>query len=203
MSQFILDEPFETAALPSNLHWFNSPARWGVEPCRSVLVVEPEAGTDFWQRTHYGFCADNGHFLGLEVPGDFTLATQVSFYPVHQYDQAGLMIRANESCWIKTSVEHEPGAAPALGVVVTNRGFSDWSMQDLPRAQNTIGLRLTKRGSDVMAEFDFPGQNGWKVMRMAHWEPAVPGIVQCGLYACSPKGAGFRAEFEFLRVSPD
>jgi regulation of enolase protein 1 (concanavalin A-like superfamily) len=25
--------------------------------------------------------------------------------------------------------------------------------------------------------------------------------VECGLYACSPKEAGFRAEFDFLRLS--
>ena len=41
----------------------------------------------------------------------------------------------------------------------------------------------------------------WSQMRMAHLtEAAVAPSVQCGLYACSPKGEGFAAEFEYLKV---
>ena len=51
------------------------------------------AGTDFWQGTHYGFRVDNGHALLAEIGGDFALETRVRTQPVHQYDQAGLMVR--------------------------------------------------------------------------------------------------------------
>ncbi|WP_437544205.1 DUF1349 domain-containing protein [Sorangium sp. So ce367] len=93
----------------------NPPARWAVEPERSVLVVEPSAKTDYWQRTHYGFRNDNGPFLFTRAGGDFVMTCHVRFRPAHQYDQAGLMVRIAESCWLKTSVEFEPDGPSRLG----------------------------------------------------------------------------------------
>ena len=227
MNAQLLDEHFSGATLDSRLHWTNPPERWRLDSARRTLILEPAANTDFWQRTHYGFSADNGHFLGLEVAGDFTVSTQLAFHPVHQYDQAGLMIRASANCWLKTSVEHELNGPPQLGVVVTNHGFSDWSLQDLPLAGRQIRLRLRLQAGDVTAEFsaaiekdstDDPriasrtvpssttastkvhGRDEWKPMRIAHLHSPADLPLLCGLYACSPKGAGFRAEFDFLRV---
>jgi hypothetical protein len=40
----------------------------------SKIRPEPDAPTDFWQRTHYGFRADNGHFLHREADGEFVLS---------------------------------------------------------------------------------------------------------------------------------
>ena len=37
------------------------------------------------------------------------MTAHVAFNPVHRYDQAGLMVRVSPTCWLKTSVEHEPG----------------------------------------------------------------------------------------------
>ena len=199
MSQLILDERFTQPALDERLRWIHPPEHWQLDHAKRVLALQPSAETDFWQRTHYGFAADNGHFLGLEVSGDFDLVTRVRFHPAHQYDQAGLMIRADAGCWVKTSVEHELDGPPQLGVVVTNHGFSDWSMQDLPLAEPEIRLRLCLRGGDVTAEYGAVGDTRWKRMRIARLQFAnLP--LWCGLYACSPKAAGFRAEFKFLRV---
>jgi regulation of enolase protein 1 (concanavalin A-like superfamily) len=196
----ILDERFRSAVLDTRLQWLNPPQRWQADPALPALVVEPEGQTDFWQRTHYGFEADNGHLLSLEVEGNFSLATQVRFHPVHQYDQAGLMIRADKSCWIKTSVEHEPEGRPQLGVVVTNGGYSDWSLQDFPFEDRAVALRIRKRGDDVLVEFAPPNVDRWTLMRVArlHCPQGIP--LRAGLYACSPKGPGFRAEFAYLRI---
>jgi regulation of enolase protein 1 (concanavalin A-like superfamily) len=200
MSACLLDEQFAGPTLDSRLQWLHPPARWSLNSEKRHLVVEPLPSTDFWQRTHYGFRADNGHFLGLEAAGDFAVSTQVRFNPVHQYDQAGLMIRVDADCWVKASVEHELDGAPQLGVVVTNGGFSDWSLQDLPFTEPHIRLSLTLRGGDLAAEFGAPGTAGWKMMRVAHLQLPADAPCWCGLYACSPKGAGFRAEFTWLRV---
>ena len=169
----------------------------------------PDASTDFWQRTHYGFSADNGHLLYAEVTGDFTLATRVRFTPVHQYDQAGLMVRCSPDCWLKTSVEFEPGGPNRLGAVVTREGYSDWSTQDFALDRDTLELRVTVSGQDVLVEYlaaDATGAGGnpprWVQLRLAHL-PLPPGQpIQAGLYACSPKGAGFRAEFHYLHLEP-
>ena len=200
-TNLILDERFDQPALNPRLRWLNPPPTWTVDPSLPALVVQPAAATDFWQETHYGFRADNGHFLFTEVAGDFTITTKVHFHPVHQYDQAGLMVRAGPSCWIKASVEYEPHGPARLGAVVTNQGFSDWSVQDFPRETREVCLRIRRETSDFIVEFAPNEQAGWSLMRIAHLniENAVP--LSGGLYACSPKGAGFRAEFEFLEIA--
>jgi len=197
----VLNERFKQPTLDNRLRWLNPPPSWIIDPSLPALVVEPAAPTDFWQETHYGFRADTGHFLFTEIAGDFAITTKVRFRPLHQYDQAGLMVRIGPSCWIKTSVEYEPDGPSRLGAVVTNHGFSDWSVQDFPRETREVCLRIRKEGSDFIVEFAPDEHADWRLMRIAHLdlEPEAPPA--CGLYACSPKGAGFRAEFSFLQIS--
>jgi regulation of enolase protein 1 (concanavalin A-like superfamily) len=165
----------------------------------SALVVETDPGTDFWRKTHYGFEADNGHFFYATVPADLVMMAKVKFLPVHQYDQAGLMVRVDRDCWIKTSVEYELDEPPRLGAVVTNAGYSDWSVQDFDRARSDVWLRISRKSSDFIIEHSDNGQT-WKLIRVAHLNVSEHAKADCGLYACSPKGAGFRAEFDLLRI---
>ena len=109
MTEPILFETFDRPAPDGRLRWYCPPAHWAIRD--SHLVIAPDANTDYWQKTHYGFAVDNGHFLYLQPEGDFVLTTQVRFFPAHQYDQAGLMVRFSPDCWLKTSVEYEPGEA--------------------------------------------------------------------------------------------
>ncbi|HXV43877.1 MAG TPA: DUF1349 domain-containing protein, partial [Anaerolineae bacterium] len=146
MIELFLHETFEQPTLDPRLMWYCPPAKWSINPAASVLAVEPEAKTDYWQKTHYGFEADSGHFLFAEVDGDLILTTQVSFRPAHQYDQAGLMVRISPQCWLKTSVEYEPDGPARLGAVVTNFGYSDWSTQNF--TGNKVSLRIRREGSD-------------------------------------------------------
>jgi regulation of enolase protein 1 (concanavalin A-like superfamily) len=192
-------EAFAGPALQPGLSWYCEPPRWSLG---GRLRLEPAAATDFWQRTHYGFEVDNGHFLFANVANDFLLEAGVRFQPVHQYDQAGLMVRISPSCWLKTSVEYEPAEAPRLGVVVTNHGFSDWSTQPFPRTAREVWLRVLRTGEDYIVHASRDGHE-WEQLRMAHLHADRRGVpVQAGLYACSPKGAGFVAEFDYLHLDP-
>jgi regulation of enolase protein 1 (concanavalin A-like superfamily) len=166
------------------------------------LRLNPGAATDFWQRTHYGFEVDNGHFLFLEAAGDFVLTTKVTSNPLHQYDQAGLMVRLSPACWLKTSVEFEPDGSSRLGAVVTNGQYSDWSTQPIAAEVRTVWFRVRAEDNDYIVESSFNGQD-WEQIRMARLldRPAVKSV-SCGLYACSPKAAGYEAEFSFLRFEP-
>jgi len=195
-SILILDERFARETLDSRLRWMNPPEGWSLSG--GVLSIEPRAGTDFWRRPLTGIEADNGHILGMDVEGDFVVTTEVRYHFVHQYDQAGLMVRAAPDCWVKTSVEHQPGGPGTLGAVVTNLGHSDWSLQDY-RGAGALRLRIEYRGGDVTVEFA-GGADGWHTMREAHLHRQGAGPLLCGLYACSPKGEGFRAEFTGLRI---
>ncbi len=193
---------FSSSLPPALLNWHGEPARWSIVDER--LRIEPDARTDFWQRTHYGFQADNGHYLCCDVEGDAVIATHVRFHAKNQYDQAGLMVRHSASCWLKTSVEHEPGAKSRLGAVVTNHGYSDWSTQ--PFEGDEVWLRIRREGADFIVE---ASENGsvWEQIRMAHLDLGddTPGNGQRaltgGVYACSPKASGFVAEFSQLDIS--
>jgi regulation of enolase protein 1 (concanavalin A-like superfamily) len=194
-----LDETLAGPTLDVRLRWHNPPPDWS--PGRDGLVVRTAAGTDFWQGTHYGFRVDNGHLFAAEVEGDFVLETEVVAAPVHQYDQAGLMVRLSERCWLKTSVEAEPGEPSRLGAVVTNAGWSDWSTQDLdPDAARHVACRVTRRGADYLVEAATVPGGRWSQIRLARLHEDERGRVLAGLYACSPKGEGFAATFKRLRI---
>ena len=161
-------------------------------------IIEPDAPTDFWQRTHYGFRADNGDFRYTAISGPFQMSVAVSMSPRHQYDQAGLMVRISPECWLKTSMEFEPGTQNRLGAVVTNAGYSDWSTQDVRSDLTEFRLRVTRDGSDYLVEAD--RGEGWTQIRLAHLHEDTGSVpVQCGIYACCPKERGLVARFrDFL-----
>ncbi len=150
MTEPLLDERFDCADLSPALTWYCQPSTWRIESGR--LMIEPDAKTDYWQKTHYGFSVDNGPFLHTQVDGDFAITTRVHLYPHHQYDQAGLMVRIDAEHWIKTSVEHEVGEPSKLGAVVTAGGYSDWSTQDVPDGVSEVSFRISRTGDDYIVE---------------------------------------------------
>ncbi len=196
---------FDAANPPSELQWYCEPAHWRVED--GCLVLHTDAETDFWQRTHYGFQADNGHFYYTEATGDFTVTTHVRFAPAHQYDQAGLMLRLSADCWLKTSVEYEPELPNRLGAVVTNHGYSDWSTQDVGDELTELSLRVRREGRTYTVEYSLDEESDeeayWSQIRQATLlDDDGDGAVMAGLYACSPKAAGFTAWFDYLQIAP-
>jgi regulation of enolase protein 1 (concanavalin A-like superfamily) len=199
MRERYLDESFTGTSLHPQLQWHCEPSRWSLQADRHCLLVAPDSGTDFWQRTHYGFEADNGHLLFTTMVGDFVLTTQVRFHPVHQYDQAGLMVRVSASCWLKASVEYEPVGPSRLGAVVTSYAYSDWSTQGFAPGPGAVWFRVRREGDDYLIDTS-PDGSCWEQIRVAHLHEGRSQPVQCGIYACSPKGAGFMAEFDHLTI---
>lgn len=194
-----LEEAFSEGEFDPRLVWFEPPPRFETGP--GGLCLATAAETDFWQGTHYGFRVDNGHALLAEVAGSFVLETRVRTAPVHQYDQAGLMVRVSSACWLKTSVEFEPGEPSRLGAVITNRGWSDWSTRDLePEQGQDVVFRITRRGGDVLVEAA-PADERLSQIRLGRLHDTGTGPILAGLYACSPKAAGFEARFERLTIT--
>jgi regulation of enolase protein 1 (concanavalin A-like superfamily) len=126
--------------------------------------------TDFWQKTHYGFERDSGHFLGVSVSEEFTARVRVQGEFRSLYDQAGLMLRIDETRWIKTGVEFTDGER-FLSTVVTN-GSSDWSV-----SQPFQGLETSSYGSRSKTE-----RQGYRPRRTARygrfsaWRRSLPRI---------------------------
>ena len=191
-------DAFSGPELPTQFRWHCEPSCWSVGG--GHLHVKPDPQTDFWQRTHYGFQADSGHFLYCEVSGDFVLTARVLFHPVHQYDQAGVMVRVSADCWLKSSVEFEPSGPNRLGAVVTNHGYSDWSTQDFPAEAGEVRLRIRREKDDYIVDASRDGAP-WSQLRMAHLHDGSGAPVACGVYACSPRGEGFACGFTDLSVT--
>ena len=70
---------------------------------------------------------------------------------------------------------------------------------------DAIALRVRREGGDYLVDWaavaDGAAPPTWSQLRVAHLaEDDGARAVRCGLYACSPRGAGFVAEFEYLSV---
>lgn len=125
------------------------------------IVVRARPKTDFWQRTGYGFRHDNGHFCPMvRVPdcagaawASFELTVAFAGEYAHQFDQAGLMLRASPALWLKAGVEFVDGRRQA-SVVITRGAKSDWSVVPLTGPAGDpfwVRLRGAEDGSITVA----------------------------------------------------
>ncbi|TVN38140.1 DUF1349 domain-containing protein [Vibrio cholerae] len=194
--------------------------KWIFEPKVSEVSAESvsittEPGTDFWQRSYYGFRNDNAPALQIESDENFTFTTKVSFDYQALFDQCGLIIYLDNENWFKASIEYESSEFSRLGSVVTNLGYSDWATSDIP-LPNEIWYRLSRRGPDFLIESSFDGIT-FKQMRIFHLHklgettvemgkcnPPMPAnsVVNFGVYACSPLDSSFTARFTDMNLEP-
>jgi len=166
--------------------WLHEPPRWQLA---DALELTTAPDTDYWQRTHCGFRRDNGHFFWTPVRGNFVLSARFTSTPNTQYDQCGLLARADSETWVKCSAEYETATHSRLGSVVTNLGYSDWATQDIAGTATDFWYRLRREGDDVFIDWSEDGAN-WRQMRVAHLH-TCPAELLVGVYACSPTGPGF------------
>jgi len=127
------------------MEWLNEPASW--QRTGEVLTVSVDPGTDFWRETGYGYIRDSGHVYGDVLAGDLDVSVRLRCTLGVQYDQAGVMLRADERTWLKTGVEFFEGRA-RLSTVLT-LGRSSWMVTDLPGGTDDIVLRVSRRGDAV------------------------------------------------------
>ncbi len=194
-----LNTTFEKQLLEPSLSWYCEPENWGLDETGLWLVTDSD--TDYWQRTHYGFRRDNGHFLFAETEGDMKLETTVHYAPAHSFDQAGLMVRYSADEWIKTSVEMETDGSMHLGAVVTRGGYSDWSTQLFPRENIDLSFRILRHRHDYTVQWQM-GDEAWQQLRIARLTPPTPRTpLKAGLYAASPDTGGCTVRFDALTIS--
>lgn len=193
--------------------WLYPPKQFEVTPQAVALTTDP--GTDFWQRTYYGFRNDNAPTLLLESWENFTFTVRASFRYQGRFDQCGVAVYLDSDNWFKASIEYEDAQLARLGSVVTNLGYSDWATTDIT-APSAAWYRLSRRGPDFLIESSFDGSL-FTQMRIFHLHslgettaemgrfnpPAAPlKPVRFGLYACSPLQSSFEARFDNFRFEP-
>lgn len=178
-------------------YWLNQPQNFQLEAGR--LLMETDPGTDYWQRTYYGFRNDNAHTFIREVEGDFSFTVKTEFETKMQYDQCGIILYQDSENWMKASVEYENTDFARLGSVVTNLGFSDWATADVPASTNVVWYRLSRRKQDFYLESSPDGMQ-YQQMRMFHMYNYIT-IARVGVYACSPLESSFKARFSAFELS--
>ncbi|KAG5192818.1 hypothetical protein JKP88DRAFT_183984 [Tribonema minus] len=181
------------------MQWLNEPKEWS--QTGSSISFQTQADTDFWRKTHHDFIKDDGHFYHTSISGDFTAEVKVSGDYNALYDQAGLILRLNETQWMKTGIEYVKGVQHAS--VVITREFSDWSILALNPAPPALWLKVKRAGNAVQVFYatSEPTADGdYTLMRQGYFP--TDETVQVGVMACSPKGEGFQARFEDFKVTP-
>jgi regulation of enolase protein 1 (concanavalin A-like superfamily) len=176
--------------------WLNEPAVWQGDADRLALTTDDK--TDFWRETFYGFVRDSGHSLMTPVSGDFSATCSFTGDYRELYDQAGMMLRIDETRWIKAGIEFTDDLMH-FSVVVT-RGVSDWSVIPLhaASADTEVFVRITRHDDAVRVQFHL-GDGSWQMARLC---PFSSDDAEVGITACSPERAGFQASFNNIRVGP-
>jgi uncharacterized protein len=175
------------------MQWLNEPVSW--QRTGDVLRVSVDPGTDFWRTTGYGYVHDNGHVYGELLPGDLDVSVRVRGTFANQYDQAGIMLRADENTWLKTGLEFFEGR-PRLSTVLT-MGFSSWMVADLPPATDEVTLRVSRRGDAVEVRYA-AGDGTAELVALVFMPPGREMLA--GIVCAAPEGGGFSVAFHDLRI---
>lgn len=175
--------------------WTTPPA--AVARDGSDLLVTAREASDFWRTTSYGFVHDDGH--GLLAPFPDRSAVEVSFVAdlTEQFDQAGILVRADAEHWVKAGVEYADGAAQ-LGAVVTDV-VSDWSTGVVDWVGRRVTVRASRSGDalTVRARVD---EEPWRLVRLAPLDPALPWAA--GPMVCAPSRAALTVRFASWTTGP-
>ena len=193
--------------------WINKPLSY--EVTENSVAISTEPGTDFWQRSYYGFQNDNAPAFLLKSNQNFSFSVKAGFDYRERFDQCGIIIYLDSDNWFKASIEYETQAFSRLGSVVTNNGYSDWATNDI-QLPSQIWYRLSRRGPDFLIESSLNGVD-YKQMRIFHLQvlgktteemgrvnPPLPAKEQIrfGVYACSPSASSFCAKFTEFQLLP-
>ncbi|WP_112945553.1 MULTISPECIES: DUF1349 domain-containing protein [unclassified Rhizobium] len=180
----------------TDMTWLNPPPF--AEQRDDGLHVRSGEKTDFWQGTYYGFHRDDGHFIHRPRHGDFT--AELTFSADYQalYDQAGIMLRADATHWMKCGIEYTDGARH-FSVVVTN-GNSDWSAFRIDHDFARLSVRVTRNGDALFIQYRTDMMADWRMARLAWFDPKFTELM-VGPVFCSPQRAGFEATFHDFSLS--
>lgn len=179
----------------NNGHWLNRPPTLSVSD--DELSVVTGANTDFWRETHYGFVRDSGHFYAFEAADGFTAQVRVQAQFQHLYDQAGLMVRIDESRWVKTGIEFSDGHG-LLGSVSTD-GASDWATGQFAGDPSDFWVRVTVQAGVLRIQASSDGLI-WPLVRLSPFPKSEKYLI--GPMCCTPERSGLKVRFTEWRLGP-
>jgi uncharacterized protein len=162
------------------------------------LLVTAVEGSDAWRHTSYGFVHDDAHALlaPLASPGAVEVTFDLAWNG--EFDQAGLMLRADAETWLKAGVEVSDGDCQ-VGAVLT-LGRSDWSVAPVPEwAGRRVTVRASRAGDAVTVRARVDDEP-FRLVRVAPFP--VDAVVQAGPYCCAPTRSGLVVRFRRWATGP-
>lgn len=175
------------------MEWYNKPATCHVDGDTITMTAEKE--TDFWRVTLHDFIKDDGHFYYKTVTGDFVATVKVIGDYAELYDQAGVMVRESDTVWMKCGIEYMEGVQYASAVIT--RDVSDWSIVTLADNPASIWLQVKRIGSAIEVYYAHDDAN-YIMIRQGYLSDDAS--LQVGVMCAAPKGDGFDATFEHLKI---
>ena len=185
------------------LSWHNPPDQESIQLVPgSGLKVTPNPKTDYWQKTFRIPPASraSGHALVYKVPLDvekYVFETTFSLDAKVCYDQAGIIVLADDNHWLKAGIEYEADGKPKMSCVVTNDA-SDWSYFTWSTSKG-VTIRCTcvhyRKSDPKVCEclVEYRNENGqWEFLREAPilLSGEEKEQVRIGLMCCAPKKEG-------------
>jgi len=182
----------------SKFEWTREPAKFMINDDSVEIITKPH--TDLWQRTYYHFQNDNAPVLQMQTEESyFSFVVKTDFTQSHhRFDQCGIVMYLDSENWLKASVEYENEEFQHLGSVVTNKGYSDWATTQIPASEKIMWYRFSRREDDYCIECSKDGIT-FQQMRVCHMHKGG-GMIQFGIYACSPEDSSFMAVFSDLQL---
>jgi regulation of enolase protein 1 (concanavalin A-like superfamily) len=189
------------------LRWMNEPPEWWDDG--GTLTVRSAPDTDFWRRTMVDKIKDDGHFYYQVVDGDFVAVVNVAATYSAQFDQAGLLVRQNETNWLKCGVElvngvwerdyRYRGSAHLIMAGLTTGGWSEWStLPQLPQNPPSVWIRVTREGKTLLVDYSLDGVT-FGILKVCPFPRGRR--LHIGRFAASPTGDGFLATFTSFSVT--
>ncbi|PHJ60119.1 hypothetical protein VF14_11850 [Nostoc linckia z18] len=175
------------------MKWYNKPQTWNIQD--GTIKITSSQNTDFWRKTFHGYIRDNGHFYCKQVSGDFTAQVKISGEYKEQYDQAGLMVRLDETNWLKCGIELIDNVQHVIAVVTHD--YSDVSLVPMLDNPAAIWMRVNRRGSALQVFYSLEREN-YTMFRMAYL--TLVETVSVGIMCASPNGNGFPVNFEEFNI---
>ncbi len=175
------------------MEWLNEPPEW--EQRGDLLIVTAAPETDFWRKTHDGGIRDSGHAFLEPWTGDFIAEVALSADYRDQYDQAGVMVRLDETIWLKCGIELLDGVQQVSAVVT--RDVSDWSVVPLPAPPTSLRLLVDRVGGTIEVRYGLD-RGAATLLRQAYLTDAPS--LSIGPMCASPTGSGITARFTGFSV---
>ena len=176
--------------------WLHEPPQHRIDSGELVMSTANES--DFWRTTGYDFVHYSGHGLLIDFPPNTAMEVEFSADWAHEFDQAGLLLHADEMHWVKAGVEFADGVL-GLGAVVTD-GESDWSVGHVPEwMDGQIQLRVS-RATDAITVRARVGDEPWRLVRLAPIDPNLNW--SAGPLAASPTREGLAVTFHDWQTLP-